>query len=258
MESISSQSKSSPATIPFELESLADAHRYQKWLLDSVAQFLGSRILELGSGIGNLSQHLPVRERLICSDIDSSLLNILRKKITISNKVSIQQVDPTVPLSPLLRHENLDTVVSFNVLEHVENDSELLRDMIAMLRASDAKGPKRIVTLVPAHGWAFGKVDAQLGHYRRYSDRTFKDSLQRAGVKELNSKNYYSRYMNLPALFAWWLNGRILGKENVGSGNMKAFELLCPIIRPVDDFLHFVLKVPAGNSLIAVFTVTND
>jgi SAM-dependent methyltransferase len=258
MQPNSAQSSSAQAIVPFELESLAEAHRYQRWLKDSVSRFLGSRILELGSGIGNLSQHLPVRERLILSDIDPALLNILRKKVSPSEKVSIHQVDPTVPLSPLLKHENLDTVVSFNVLEHVESDDALLRDMIAMLKASNSTGPKRIVTLVPAHSWAFGKVDTQLGHYRRYSDRMFKNALQRAGVAELNSENYYSRYMNLPALFAWWLNGRVLGKENVGSGNMKAFELLCPLIRPLDDFLHLVLKIPAGNSLIAVFTVTND
>jgi hypothetical protein len=31
------------------------------------------------------------------------------------------------------------------------------------------------------------------------------------------------------------------------------FEALCPVIRPVDDFMHKRLRVPFGNSLLAVY-----
>lgn len=240
--------------IPFELQSLAEAHRYQQWLMDRTKSHLGNRILELGSGIGNISQHLPVRELLILSDIDEKLVQVLVEKFSRkSEKIRIQQL-PDLK-EPSLEAANLDTIVSYNVLEHVEDDAALLKDAIHLLAKSTAPGPKRIVTLVPAHQWAFGPIDKVFGHYRRYNDQMFRAALKRAGAS-VNRENYRCFYMNVPALFGWWLNGRVLGKSNIGSGNMKAFEALCPIIRPIDDFLH-TLGLPFGNSLITIYKVGN-
>lgn len=247
----------SPA-VPFELQSLADAVRYQHWLKDAVSPFLGRRLLELGSGIGNLSQHLPVRERLILSDIDPELLKILRAKMPETDKISVLQATTTEPLSARLRGENLDTVVSFNVLEHVEDDGALLRDMISLLRESKAPGAKAIVSLVPAHQWAFGTIDEKFGHFRRYSVGSFKASLARAGVNKLDRSNFHARYLNLPGLLGWWVTGRLLKKREIGDGNMRLFEKLCPVIRPLDEFLHRGLRFPAGNSLLAVYWVSRE
>lgn len=244
--------------IPFELQSLADAHRYQRWLFSSVQPFLGKRILELGSGIGNLSQHLPQNERLILSDVEASFVANLQSRFPESEKLSVVQLDPTKSLVPVLREEDIDTVVSFNVLEHVENDAALLADLIQLLKASKSTGPKRIVSLVPAHQWAYGPVDQQFGHFRRYSDSAFRLALEKAGAGKLSRQNYFSSYMNFPGLLAWWINGKLIGNKEIGPGNMKFFELLCPVIRPIDNFLHRFLKFPFGNSLIAVYWVTHE
>ena len=58
---------------PFELDALAKAHQYQKWIYESVAPYMGKRVLELGSGIGNLSQWLPDQELLVLSEVETSL-----------------------------------------------------------------------------------------------------------------------------------------------------------------------------------------
>jgi SAM-dependent methyltransferase len=238
--------------IPFELESLSNAKRYQRWLYESVRPFLGKRILELGSGIGNLSQHLPVRERLILSDIEPLLLKELRSKVPPLPGISVVEVDPSQALAETFRHENLDTVVSFNVLEHVEDDARLLKDALQLLRESKARGPKRIVTVVPAHQFAFGNIDRQFGHFRRYSRRSFLQLIEKAAGEDRKNLRFRSFYMNLPALLGWWVNGRVRGKAQIGAGNMKLFEKLCPVIRPVDTFLQRALRFPLGNSLIVV------
>lgn len=238
--------------IPFELESLANAKRYQRWIYDEVKAYLGQRILELGSGIGNLSQHLPLRERLILSDIEPHLLAELRKKVPEKDHLSIVQVSVDQALNQRFGDEDLDTIVSFNVLEHVEDDVALFRDALALLRKSKAPGKKRIVTLVPAHPFAFGAIDKKFGHFRRYSNSSFKKLVKKAAGEEYQALSYKSFYMNIPALLGWWLNGRVLGKADIGSGNMELFEKLCPLIRPVDEFLHKALKVPFGNSLVTI------
>lgn len=238
--------------IPFELESLANARRYQRWLYESVRPFLGNRILELGSGIGNLSQHLPVRERLILSDIEPILLKELEAKIPSVKGLSIEKVDPAVPLARAFAHENLDTVVSFNVFEHIEDDEAVLRDLLRLLRESGTTKPKRIVTVVPAHQFAYGNIDRGFGHFRRYSRRSFRHLLEKAADGNSASYRYKSFYLNLPALLGWWVNGKVRGKSQIGSGNLKLFEKLCPVIRPVDTFLHRALRLPLGNSLVTV------
>ncbi len=46
--------------MPFELESLAKAVNYQRWVSDAIQPYMGRRILEVGAGVGTMSQWLPV------------------------------------------------------------------------------------------------------------------------------------------------------------------------------------------------------
>jgi SAM-dependent methyltransferase len=241
--------------VPFELEVLVNANRYQKWLVDVVRPYLGKRVLELGSGIGNMSRHLPLQERLVFSEISPALIKILESRIPQRPGQSITLVDPSIPLHQTFLEENFDTVLSFNVLEHIEDDAGMLRDLITLLQNSNSPGTKRIVTVVPAHQWAYGEVDKSFEHFRRYSASSFRKTLRNAGVTELHRKNFRFRYLNLPGLLGWWLNGKLLGRKKIGTGNVKLFEILCPLIRPADDFLHRQLRFPMGNSLLAVYVV---
>ncbi len=241
--------------VPFELEILVNANRYQKWLVDTVRPYLGKRVLELGSGIGNMSRHLPVQERLVLSEISPPLIRILESRIPERSGQSVVLVDPLKPLSRTFEHENFDTVLSFNVFEHIQDDVSMMKDLIELLQNSKSPGVKRIVTVVPAHQWAFGEVDKAFDHYRRYSTASFGHLLRKAGVAELNRKNFRHRYLNLPGLLGWWFNGKFLGRKEIGTGNVRLFEILCPLIRPADDFLHKRLRFPFGNSLLAVYVV---
>lgn len=246
------------ADIPFELSSLAKARRYQKWIYEITEPYLGSRILEIGAGIGNLSQHLPVREKLILTEVEPSLFKILQGKIPARPGLSLSQVEIGQPLSETFAKENLDTIVSFNVIEHVENDEALFRDFLQLLLKSNAVGPKRIVTLVPAHPFAFGPVDRKLGHHRRYSKAGFKSLVQSAARGLPMTFGFQSLHMNVPALIGWWVNGRLLGRDEIGEGSVQLFESLCPIIKPIDKLLHGTLRLPLGNSLITIVEVRSN
>lgn len=76
----------------------------------------------------------------------------------------------------------------------------------------------------------------------------------KAGCKQLD-ENLSFRYLNIPALLSWWLNGKLLRRNKLGGFMIYAFEALSPLIRPVDDFLHEVLRIPLGNSLLAVYEI---
>jgi SAM-dependent methyltransferase len=238
--------------IPFELESLAAAKRYQRWIYESVEPFLGQRILEIGSGIGNISQHLPTREKLILSEANPAIRVHLKEKLPNTERRFVSDLGFSDKPSQTFGGQGIDTVVSFNVMEHVEDDVALFADLVRLLCESSAKGPKRLVTLVPAHPFAYGELDKKFGHFRRYTRKSFKRAMELALENQNVEFNFRSYYMNAPALLGWWLNGKVLKKSEIGTANMELFEKLCPLIKPVDNFLQRKLKFPFGNSLIAV------
>jgi hypothetical protein len=242
--------------LPFELELLSEAKNYQGWLVDTVQPFLGKRILEVGSGIGNLSVNLPLGELLVTSEFDPELRPTLQRNL--EDRFGTDRCPPVLPLdlsvdfAPELAKFDFDTIVSFNVLEHLSEDFAVLERFAQVLSISAARGPKRIVTIVPAHEWAYGSLDKIFGHFRRYNARRFKewsDSSDYPG--ELTC-----RHFNLLGLGPWVVMNRIMRTKNLSPTGMKTFERICPYVRGIDDFLHTRLKIPLGQSILAVWTLS--
>lgn len=241
--------------IPFELELLRQAVNYQQWVADTVRPFLGNSILEMGAGIGNMSRWLPVRDRLILSEADqrltSLLTNTVAKVFQHDSRVKVETIDLSTRWIEKLETANFDTVVSFNVLEHIENDTQVIQDLVKMLHNSQQPGTKKIVTFVPAHQWAYGTMDQEFGHYRRYQCADF----ARIITKVAPHAQLYCRYFNLIGLPNWFLLGRILKRRSFNVEAVATFEKICPWLRPVDDFLHIRLRLPVGQSLLSVITL---
>jgi hypothetical protein len=64
-----------------------------------------------------------------------------------------------------------------------------------------------------------------------------------------------ARYFNVFGLPGWVLLGRVLRRRNIDVRAIDAFEKLCPYIRGLDDAMHKYLKLPVGQSLLAVITL---
>lgn len=240
-------------SIPFELDAMSKAKRYQQWIFEAVSPQLGNRIMELGAGLGNMSAWLPVRDRLILTEGDPYLVECLRKAFADTphpDKIRIDSLDLAKDAFSKLGAENLDTVVSFNVLEHIEDDASVICSLAELLRQSNAAGPKRIVTFVPAHPWAYGEIDRSLGHFRRYSTEGIRDLASRAAP----DARLEIRFFNLIGLGGWFWNSRIARRKQVGMSAIQAFEALCPYIKPIDNFIHKSLNIPLGQSVL--FTLT--
>jgi len=242
--------------LPFELDSLSKAVQYQKWIYSSVQPFMGRRILEMGSGIGNLSQWLPLHERLILSEVESSLLPFLKDKIHqtfgTSTKVTVHHTDLNQDFYQTFLSEQLDTIVSFNVIEHIENDTDALTEWAHLLREGQKKegdqAPYRLVSFVPAQPWAYGAIDKNYGHFRRYSV----SDIQRISQKIAPDAKLYYRTFNAIGLLGWIWNGKIKNTALINPKMVNSFEKLVPVLRPIDDFLCKTLRYPFGQSIIWV------
>ncbi len=238
--------------VPFELELLERTPNYQRWVADSVNPFLGKRILEWGAGTGNLSRWLPRRELLVLSEADPHLFSLLQKRLaeTFPGDERVLTKLAKVPSDTLADygHFKFDTVVSFNVLEHIEDDAGVMRAFIALLKASPTPGPKRFVSFVPAQEWAFGTLDEKFGHYRRYSRKAF----EKLVCEVAPEARLTFRYFNLLGLPGWVWMGKVRKTQHFNPTAVGVFERLCPYIRPFDDLLQRGGRFPLGQSAIAV------
>ncbi len=172
----------------------------------------------------------------------------LEKNFNFNPKVIPLFVDLDKDWKQQLIGQEIDTIVSFNVLEHVLDDQKAIHDFYTILKNSPSKNKKRIVTYVPAHSWAYGSIDQGFGHYRRYSHNDFYKHLKALNI---SGKTHYE-YINMIGLPGWFLMGRILKKKELGLGAVNSFEKICPFVRPLDWFLHKVLRLPFGQSLLFV------
>jgi glycosyltransferase involved in cell wall biosynthesis/phospholipid N-methyltransferase len=213
------------------------APRFNAWMADAIRPFCGSRVLEIGSGTGNLTRRLIPRRHYVASDINPLYLQTLRAMKADRPYLEAQYTDITDLASFPRVEQGFDTVVCLNVLEHVEDDRAALSNMRSVLAPGG-----RIIVLVPQGEWLFGTLDEVLGHKRRYTEAALRRLAEDAGfaMKVL-------RPFNRVGSAAWWLNGKILRRRTFGLGQIMALNLLTPLFRAVDGSL----PLPAL-SLIAV------
>ncbi|HRP07201.1 MAG TPA: hypothetical protein PLL69_01820, partial [Gemmatimonadales bacterium] len=76
------------------LAALADARRYNRWQVDMIRPYLGKRILEIGSGIGNISvEVLDLNpERMVLTDIDPWYRERLKERFGDDMRVRVESL----------------------------------------------------------------------------------------------------------------------------------------------------------------------
>jgi len=239
-------------SLPFELIALQNATHYQQWMIQSIKPYLGRRILELGAGIGNMSRWLAAADYLLLTEHDPQLLELLQARLGLlfPNQANIQvkTLDIAGQSFAEFAKDDFDTIVSFNVLEHIEDDASVIKKCAELLRASHANGKKRLITFIPAHPWAYGVMDKAVGHYRRYNQKMFKELHQEITPEATLTLKAF----NFVGLWGWYLNGYILRRKQAGSQMIGWVDKICPLLQWIDRLVIDKLHIPLGQSLIAI------
>lgn len=222
------------------LEIMSAAPRYNAWQFEQIAPYVGRRVLEVGSGIGNMSAHIIAggRDAVVLTDTDAWYQARLRERFADRPEVRVDSL--TLPDSTAVgrfQALRLDTVIALNVVEHIEDDVGTLRSMAELLAPAG-----RVVVLVPALPSIFGSLDEELGHYRRYTRESLASAFLAAGLR-LERMSWFNRTGTL----GWWLNACVRRTRLIPLAQLRSFDAMVPLLR-FERFLPF----PFGQSLIAI------
>lgn len=228
------------------LELFSATHAFNQWMFDAIKRYCSGNILEIGSGIGNLSALiLGQSHTLTLSDQKAGYCKLLQTKFEgmpgFREVVQLDLSDPEL-ISKNPRLEGIfDTVIALNVVEHIQNEAVVLANVKGLLKQGG-----KIIMLVPAFNSLYNLLDIELGHYRRYNKKSI-HTLFRKPDWELND----TRYFNTPGIFGWWLHGTVLKRKLITSSSLTAYNKLVPVFRLADKIFSSFF----GLSIIAVATV---
>ena len=219
---------------------MSAATRYFRWQSQLVRKEIGQRVVEVGCGIGNFTSTLTDREIVSCTDSEEAC--VYRHRLRFSGFPNIQVcvldvVDPAFRQLWVLRP---DSVVCVNVLEHIQDDHEAMRNMQSILQPGGI-----VAVLVPAFPALYGPIDHNLRHCRRYTQRRL---LELAGAAGLRTKKM--TYFNLVGFAGWWVNANILARAEHSETQIRIFDRY---VVPIQSRIEGLVTPPFGQSIFAVF-----
>ena len=221
----------------FEFAALNEAVNYRDALLREFSRHLRGRVLEVGSGIGQLTGEL-LKNRAI------TRLVSIEPHPGFHSKISAMFPSHTVihgTIDDLNSGENWNAILSVNVLEHINDDERELRSYHRHL----AKENGDLCLFVPARPEIYAPIDKDFGHFRRHTKPGLRRKLEHAGFQVLQL-----RYYNLAGYFAWWFNFCLLRKRHFNAGAVRCFDRF--IFPAVHGFESRICPPPIGQSLLAI------
>ncbi len=221
------------------LETISGLGRFNRWMYETIRPHCHGRMLEVGSGIGNLSRcFLDEGADLVMSDLRPSYVRRLSAQFPGREVTSIDLVHPRFAEAFASHLGRFDTVFALNVVEHIADDVLALENCRRLTRPGGA-----VVVLVPAYEVLHNRLDEELGHFRRYTRWTLATAFERAGLSVSRTFHF-----NAVATLGWAVTGGVLRRPRIPTVEASLFDRLVPAWKLVDR----VLGRRMGLSVIAV------
>jgi len=221
----------------FEFAALNAACYYPRAIFREFRPYLRGNVVEVGAGIGQMaklfSNEIGV-SNFTAVEPDARFASQFRKEFP-----EIKLVEGTVSA---LGHETAyDAVVSINVIEHIEDHLDELKRYKKLL--APTKG--HVCILTPARPEIYALIDADFGHFRRYTKESISELLVTAGF---TPKKIF--YFNFPGYFAWWLNFKMMKSRSFNPLMVSLYDRL------IFRFFHMIernlVRPPMGQSVVAI------
>lgn len=217
-------------------------NRVLLWALDREVGRFGN-LLEVGCGTGQVLEAVSrahPQASLEGAEYHEQGLVYARNRLP---KASFRQLDATT----MEEADRYDVIGAFDVIEHIEPDEFVLRNLARALRPSGV-----LMVSVPQHRWLWSSADDHACHVRRYTRGELVEKLQRAGLRPVLTTSFVS--LLLPLM---WLSR--LRMKHAHYDSAAEFRISPLLNRTLDGvmrlelaLLKMGLRFPAGGSLLVV------
>jgi SAM-dependent methyltransferase len=219
-----------------ELEALARAVNYHRWIVEQFRPYLGETVAEVGAGMGSVSKLLLEGsvKRLFAFEPSANMFPHLENELRNEPRaVAINEL-----FSPNHAPDGVDSVVYINVLEHIEDDLAELRNAYSAVRP---KG--HLMVFVPALAWLYSDFDRHVGHFRRYTRRQLRELAETAGFEVTSA-----RYFDFVGILPWYVSFVLL-KSRPNALSVTLYDkLVVPPMRLVERFV----SPPWGKNVLLI------
>jgi SAM-dependent methyltransferase len=215
------------------LEVLTCAVKYQRFLTGlltraSKAPPAGRLVADFGAGLGTFARDArSLGWHVTCVELDPAL----RARLRADGFATVESLDDISP-------QSLDFLFSYNVLEHIENDAEVVSAFHRVLKPGAP-----LLIYVPAYALLYGPLDRAVGHVRRYRRKALIDLVESAGFTVQVCR--YSDSIGFVAALAY---------RFVGSGHLRqrAVKLYDRFVFPASRGLDYFARRFFGKNLVLV------
>lgn len=218
------------------LEIMAQADHYNKWIYSLIKPYMKGEICEVGAGIGTFSG-IFCRDGFSVTAVDyyDEYLKIITQK---NKKIKTFLFDMQSKSFPVALSGKFDTIVILNVLEHLSDHALAMAHLNKMLKSDGM-----LIILVPSFQLAFGSLDKYLGHFRRYTKKSFARLAVSNGFKIISSQ-----YINFLGLWGWFINARLFKLKSISNFQVRIFNFISKPFLLIEKYI----SPPMGLSLICV------
>jgi SAM-dependent methyltransferase len=228
-----------------ELEAMAEASNYHRWILGIFKPYLGHNIVEVGAGLGSFSElileHRNCESLSLVEPSDGMYQQLVARARRLKTTTRIATYHGTfVEVASLIKSETTpDSIIYVNVLEHIADDELELNTISQTLPQGG-----RAFFFVPALPWLYGTLDERVGHFRRYTKGELEERLRRAGFNIASS-----RYFDVSGIVPWWVMYCLLKSAKMSSRSVRFYDrLIVPAARRVES----LVPPPIGKNVIVI------
>lgn len=218
-------------------------------MLESLNLPPNAKILEVGCGTGGNLDMLAGFGEVHALEMDANARAIISRKTNDRYDVRAGHLPDEIPF----RDQRFDLICMFDVLEHVDRDTEALAALKPLLKENG-----RILLTVPAYQWLWSAHDEFLHHQRRYSGAELRGKISAAGFHPLKFSHYNAILFPLAA--AVRLKDKLLGSAKISGTAIPSApvnRLLQHLFGAERFFLRY-LNFPFGVSLLCVLRSAKD
>ncbi len=211
------------------LDVIAGAGNFNRWMYETIRPFCSGKILEIGSGTGNISRYfIEQGAEIMLSDIRPGYCKRLETQFSgKKNLLGIRQMDLVIPEFGE-KYKDLtgtfDAVFALNVVEHIEDDMLAVANAKKLLRENGT-----LIILVPAYQWLYNRFDKELFHFRRYNKRSLS-----ALFLENNFTIRRKFFFNAMGMAGWFVSGKLFRNKILPGSQVSFYNKIIPLAKLID------------------------